>query len=157
GDLDLPGRWVDWENRIPAPSWISIVWRAEDDQLHTGARAVLEHLLNGVHTELYAGAEVNWPSWRTFAGTFGGQQLTMAGLRPDLWAIGHSTESGAAVIQQDGRIIADRAGSPSLAVLRGWLTDWEKAGRPAPEDFAPSLVRHDDSRDRAGWTLRLSL
>ncbi|MEU1791630.1 methyltransferase domain-containing protein [Streptomyces sparsogenes] len=153
GDLDLPGRWVDWENRVPAPSWISIAWRAEDDQLHTGARIALEHLVNGAHTEPYAGAEVDWPSWRTFAGVLGDQQLTMAGLRPDLWAIGHSTKSGAAVIQQDGKIIADRPDSPSLAVLRGWLADWETAGRPAPEGYTASLACHDE----AGWTLRLSL
>ncbi|GAA2350197.1 hypothetical protein [Streptomyces cuspidosporus] len=157
GDLDLPGRWVDWENRVPAASWISIAWRAEDDHLHTGARSALEQLLNGTHTELYAGAEVGWSSWRTFAGTFGGRQLTMAGLHPDLWAIGHSTESGAAVIQQDGKIIADRAGSPSLAILRGWLADWEKAGRPAPECYTPSLVRQDDFPGGVGWALRLSL
>ncbi|MGO4429914.1 protein-L-isoaspartate(D-aspartate) O-methyltransferase, partial [Streptomyces sp. MCAF7] len=79
------------------------------------------------------------------------------GLRPDLWAIGHSTESGAAVIQQGGQIIADRADSPSLAVLRGWLADWEKARRPAPADYTPSLVDQDDSRNPAGWALRLSL
>ncbi|WP_206282694.1 protein-L-isoaspartate O-methyltransferase family protein [Streptomyces barkulensis] len=26
-DFDVPLRWVDWENRIPAPSWISTAWR----------------------------------------------------------------------------------------------------------------------------------
>ncbi|CAM5674967.1 Protein-L-isoaspartate O-methyltransferase [Streptomyces hirsutus] len=27
-NLDLPGRWVDWENRVPSPSWISLRWAA---------------------------------------------------------------------------------------------------------------------------------
>ncbi|MEV5481853.1 MULTISPECIES: protein-L-isoaspartate O-methyltransferase family protein [Streptomyces] len=55
GDLDLPGRWVDWENRAPAPSWISIAWRGDDDPLHTGARTALGRLLNAAHTEPYDG------------------------------------------------------------------------------------------------------
>ncbi|WP_328549168.1 hypothetical protein [Streptomyces platensis] len=50
GDLDLPGRWVDWENRVPGPSWISLAWRAQDDRLHTGARTALDRLLNAAHT-----------------------------------------------------------------------------------------------------------
>ncbi|OIJ98998.1 protein-L-isoaspartate(D-aspartate) O-methyltransferase [Streptomyces sp. MUSC 14] len=150
-NLDLPGRWVDGETRVPGPSWISIAWREKDDHLHTGARTALTLLLKDAHTEPYAAGEVDWPSWRTFAAHLADPQLTMAGLRPDLWAIGHSTPTTAAVLQQDGTLLADRPDSPSLAVLRGWLTSWEQAGRPAPETYTPTLVRHDD-----GWHLRLS-
>ncbi|MFF7234454.1 hypothetical protein [Streptomyces sioyaensis] len=154
GDLDLPGRWVDWENRVPGPSWISLAWRAQDDRLHTGARTTLNRLLNTAHTEPYEGGDVDvdWPSWRTFAAALGNPQLTMAELRPDLWAI---TET-AAVIQQDGVILSDSPESPSLSALRDWLTAWEKAGRPAPETYTPTLVPADDDQSSAGWHLRLS-
>lgn len=150
-DLDLPGRWVDWENRVPAPSWISIAWRGEDDYLHTGARTALDRLLKDAHTEPYAGEEIDLPSWRTFAATRGDHRLTMAGLSPDLWAIGHTTTTTAAVIQQDGTILADAPDSPSLTVLREWLQQWEEAGRPAPATYTPALIRTGD-----GWDLRLS-
>ncbi|MGD9482897.1 protein-L-isoaspartate(D-aspartate) O-methyltransferase [Streptomyces sp. TRM70308] len=150
-NLDLPGRWVDWENRTPAPSWISIAWRERDDRLHTGARTALSHLLKDAHTEPYDGDELDWPSWRTFAAAQADPHLTMAGLNPDLRALGHSTATTAAVIQQDATILADRPDSPSLAVLRDWLTAWEEAGRPAPETYTPTLTR-----DAEGWHLRLT-
>lgn len=154
-DLDLPGRWVDWENRVPAPSWISIAWRQQDDRLHTGARTALGQLLKDAHTEPYDGPEVDWPSWRTFSAALADPQLTMAGLTPDLWVIGHSTATTAAVLQQNGTIIADGPDSPSLSVLRDWLTAWENAGRPAPETYTPTLVSHDEP-GLTGWNLRLS-
>ncbi|MFD9208727.1 protein-L-isoaspartate O-methyltransferase [Streptomyces sioyaensis] len=156
GDLDLPGRWVDWENRAPAPSWISIAWRGDDDPLHTGARTALGRLLNAAHTERYDGPEVDWPSWRTFAAVLGDHRLTMAGLRPDLWSIGHTTATTAAVIQQDGTILADRPDSPSLAVLHGWLKQWEEAERPAPETYNAALMRAGGDEEPEGWHLRLS-
>ncbi|WP_275466333.1 hypothetical protein [Streptomyces noursei] len=154
--LDLPGRWVDWENQVPAPSWISIAWRATDDHWNTGARTALGRLLKDAHTEPYEGGEVNWPSWRTFAASQADPQLTVAGLTPDLRAIGHSTASTVAVLQQDGTLLADRPDSPSLATLRSWLTSWEEAGRPAPETYTPSLVRGSES-EMPGWSLNLSL
>ncbi|WP_228978497.1 protein-L-isoaspartate O-methyltransferase [Streptomyces sp. DH12] len=151
-DLDLPGRWVDWENRVPTPSWISIAWRDADDHGNTGARTALGQLLSkDAYAEPYEGAELDWPSWRTFAAAQADQQLTAAGLRPDLWAIGHSTPATAAVIQQDGTLLADHPDSPSLTVLRGWLATWEAAGRPAPETYTPALDRTD-----RGWALRLN-
>ncbi|MEU6330525.1 methyltransferase domain-containing protein [Streptomyces sp. NPDC047049] len=156
GDLDLPGRWVDWENRVPGPSWISLAWRAQDDRLHTGARTTLNRLLHAEYTEPYEGGEVDWPSWRTFVAALGNPQLTMAGLRPDLWAIGHSTSETAAVIQQDGMILADSPDSPSLSALRDWLTTWENAGSPVPESYTPTLVPAGDGEGPAGWHLRLS-
>ncbi|MGW5927724.1 hypothetical protein ACWF2L_15945 [Streptomyces anulatus] len=30
--LDLSGRWLDWESRMTAPSWISVAWLERDDQ-----------------------------------------------------------------------------------------------------------------------------
>jgi protein-L-isoaspartate(D-aspartate) O-methyltransferase len=75
----------------------------------------------------------------------------MAGLSPDLWAIGDSTPTMATVLPQDGTILADRPDCPSLAILREWLTAWETAGRPAPETYTPALARGAD-----GWHLRLS-
>ncbi|WP_432037250.1 protein-L-isoaspartate O-methyltransferase family protein [Streptomyces cucumeris] len=156
GDLDLPGRWVDWENRVPGPSWISIAWRGKDDWQNSGARTTLHRLLGDAYTERYDGDEVDWPSWRTFLAAAGNPYLTMAGLKRDLWALGHSTRTTAAVIQQDGTILADRPNSPSLEVLRVWLRNWETAGRPAPESYVPSLVRCEGGDGPAGWDLRLS-
>ncbi|KAB7850141.1 protein-L-isoaspartate O-methyltransferase family protein [Streptomyces mobaraensis] len=156
GDLDLPGRWVDWENRTPAPSWISIAWRERDDHLHTGARTALARLTTNAHSEPYAGAELDWPSWRTFAAHLADPQLTMAGLTPNQWAIGHSTMTTAAVLQQDGTLLADRPDSSSLAVLRSWLTAWEQARRPAPDAYAPTLTRSTAEHETPGWHLRLS-
>ncbi|MFF5719280.1 protein-L-isoaspartate O-methyltransferase [Streptomyces buecherae] len=153
-NLDLPGRWVDWENRVPSPSWISIAWRDRDDRLHTGSRRVLSMLLKDAHTEPYT-TTIDWPSWRTFVAAQADAQLTMAGLTPDLWAIGHSTPTTAAVLQQDGTILADHPNSPSLVVLRDWLARWEDAGRPAPETYTPKLVRRTD-QSITGWNLRLN-
>ena len=55
----------------------------------------------------------------------------MVGLAPELLAFGHSTPESAAVVTQDGRILADAPHSPSLTILRGWITNWIAAGRPA--------------------------
>ncbi|WP_043242345.1 protein-L-isoaspartate O-methyltransferase family protein [Streptomyces violaceusniger] len=153
-DLDLPGRWVDWENRVPAPSWISIAWRDLDDRLHTGARTALRQLLKDAHTEPYDGPDINWHSWRTYAACLADPQLTQAGLRPEQRALGHTTATTAAVIQQDGTILADHPDSPSLTTLRGWLTAWENAGRPAPDTYTPNLTQHDEP-GLTGWKLRL--
>ncbi|GLW19940.1 hypothetical protein Stsp01_66830 [Streptomyces sp. NBRC 13847] len=154
-DFTVPGRWVDWEYRVPAPSWISIAWRAADDWRGTGARTALDRLRSAVYAVPYGGQDLDWPSWRTFAAATEDRHLTMAGLCPDLVAIGHSTESSAAVIQQDGMILADSPQSPSLTVLRGWLADWEAAARPAPATYRPSLVSSYEP-DAEGWHLRLS-
>ncbi|MER6548487.1 hypothetical protein [Streptomyces sp. NPDC001250] len=70
-------------------------------------------MLKDAHTEPYATGEVGWPPWRTFTAHLADPQLTMAGLRPDLLAIGHSTATTAAVLQQDGTLLADRPDSPS--------------------------------------------
>lgn len=152
-DFGVPLRWVDWENRTPAPSWISVAWREQDDWLHTGARTVLERLLKDAHTEPYRGEPIGWNSWYAYAAAIGDPHLTMTGLAPDAWALGHSTATTAAVIREDGTILADAPNSPSLAALRGWLADWENAGRPAPEIYTPTLDR-DDPAD--GWRLTLT-
>lgn len=150
-DPDLPGRWVDWENRHPTPSWISTAWRTQDDHLHAGARAALDLLLKDAHTEPYGGDEIDWYSWRTHAAVHADPHLTMASVTPALHALGHTTPTTAAVIQQNGMILADRPDSPSLEALRGWLNAWEDAGRPAPETYVPTLVRGDE-----GWNLHLT-
>ncbi|MEV6477039.1 XF1762 family protein [Streptomyces sp. NPDC051657] len=98
-------------------------------------------LLKDAHTEPYSGGELDLPSWRTFAATRGDHRLTVARLSADLWAIGHTTTTAAAVIQQDGTILADAPDSPSLAVLCNWLEQWEDAGRPAPASYSPTLTR----------------
>lgn len=153
-DFDVPLRWVDWEHRVPGPSWISTAWREEDDWLHTGARTALDTLLKNSHTEPYREEPIDWYSWRTYAAAVGGTHLTAVELAPDEIGLGHSSPGSAAVIRQDGTILADAPDSPSLTALRGWLAGWEAAGRPAPETYHPSLVRDEGS---AGWALRLAL
>lgn len=154
-NFDLPGRWVDWEERTGTPAWISVAWRAEDDWLHTGARTALHLLVKDAYTEQYTGPDLDWHSWRTYAASLGSPQLTMAGLTPDVTAIGHSTPGTAAVIQQDGTLVADSPDSPSLAVLRNWLAEWASVGRPAPSQFTSSLTYRD--APVPGWDLRLAL
>ncbi|MFP8886761.1 protein-L-isoaspartate O-methyltransferase family protein [Streptomyces mangrovi] len=152
-DFDVPLRWVDWENRVPAPSWISTAWREEDDWLRTGARTALERLLKNAYTEPYQGGALDWDSWRTYAAAVGGMHLTAAEVAVDELGLGHSVPGSTAVIREDGTILADAPDSPSLVALRGWLAGWENAGRPAPETYTPALDRDDAA---GGWHLRLS-
>ncbi|WP_274919417.1 protein-L-isoaspartate O-methyltransferase family protein [Streptomyces sp. WZ-12] len=154
-DFTMPGRWVDWEYRVPEQTWISIAWRDTDDWRGTGARIVLDQLRNPGYAAPYAGERIDWPSWRTWVAATSDQNLTMAGLTPDLCAIGHSTQKSAAVIQQDGMILADKPDSQSLTILRDWLAGWEAAGRPAPETYQATLARTDNG-DTGGWDLQLS-
>lgn len=153
--FDTPARWVDWENRIPATSWISVAWRNQDDHLHTGARHALDLLLTAQHTEPCPGDSLDWASWRTFAAATGDVSLTLASVTPDTLALGHSTPTSAAVLQEDGTILADRHDSPSLAALRNLLAAWEQADRPEPETYTPTLTPADGP-DGSGWTLRLT-
>lgn len=154
-DFTVPLRWVDWEYRHPTPAWISTAWRERDDWQHSGARTALDLLREDAHRETYVGGSIDWASWRTWAAATGDPQLTMACLAPDLLALGHATPTTAAVLQQDGTLLTDAPNSPSLTALRGWLADWEKAGRPAPETYTPALIRHAED-DRDGWNLRLT-
>ncbi|MGD9484744.1 protein-L-isoaspartate(D-aspartate) O-methyltransferase [Streptomyces sp. TRM70308] len=150
---DVPARWVDWERRVPDPAWVSLAWRAGDDRRHTGARAVLDALQHPAHTDTYDGEPLDWDSWRTWAAATADPHLTLAGPRPNVLALGHSTATTAAAIQTDGTLLADAPDSPSLAALRGWLADWEAAGRPAPATYHPHLVQRADG---TGWDLRVT-
>ncbi|MFE3124498.1 protein-L-isoaspartate O-methyltransferase [Streptomyces hydrogenans] len=155
-DLNVPGRWVDWETRVPAPAWISIGWRDRDDRLRSGARATLERLQDpGAHTGTYAGGALPWASFQAFVAAQADPQLTVGAVRGGRWAIGHSTPTSAAVIEEDGTIFADAPGSASLAVLRRWLGAWEEAGRPAVESYSATLVPVFDGPE-PGWRLRLA-
>jgi protein-L-isoaspartate(D-aspartate) O-methyltransferase len=154
--LTVPPRWVDWCIPHPVPSWIAIAWRADDDWLHTGARAALDLLLNPGHTETYARDPLDWRSWNAYTAVLDDPHLSVAALRSITRAIGHTTPTSAAVIQPDGTILADSPGSPSLQGLRDWLQRWEHAGRPAAGAFTPALVSCDRD-DFPGWDLRMSL
>lgn len=151
--LTIPGRWVDWSIRHPAPSWIAIGWRHDDDWLRTGARTALDRLLIPEHTEHYDGAPLDWPSWAAFTAVMGDPQLSIAALRGETRGIGHTTATSAAVLQTDGVIIADSPHSPSLTALRTWLHRWEHAGRPAADVLTPTLIPND-ADGCPGWDLR---
>ncbi|MFI9723793.1 hypothetical protein ACIHFE_29740 [Streptomyces sp. NPDC052396] len=147
---------MDWENRVPASSWISIPWRERDGWRHTGARTALNLLLKNAHTEPYNGPEVDWPSWRTFAAATGDPQLTMAGLSPR--PVGHRAHHP----HHSRRPPAGRhhpRGRPRLPVphhparLAGRMGE---GGAPGPETYTPALVRYDDSQGTSGWNLRLA-
>ncbi|QSY51107.1 MULTISPECIES: hypothetical protein [Streptomyces] len=150
----VPPRWVDWENRVPATSWISVAWRDEDDWKNSAAHATLDRLLDLGHTERYQGEAIDWSSLRLWLAATG-TRLTMTELAEDVPGLGHSTRHSVAVIQEDGTILADSTDSGSLTVLRGWLAAWENAGRPGLDAYTPTLVPDMDT-DVPGWDLRLS-
>jgi protein-L-isoaspartate(D-aspartate) O-methyltransferase len=153
--LTVPGRWVDYCDGQPDPSWIGICWRAADDAQHTGARSALSQLLHPGYSETYRPMELDWRSWYTWTAALGDPQLTLVSLRNEIRGLGHTTPSSAAVILPDARIVADRPDSPSLHDLRTWLQRWEHAGRPTPETFACTLMPHDGP-ELAGWDLQVS-
>lgn len=150
-ESDVPTRWVDWEYRLPDPSWISVAWRDQDDERNTGARATLDLLRTDSYRTHYTGNTIDWTSWRTWAAATGDPHLTVAEVKPNYPAVGHSTPASAAVLQPDGLILADSPTSTSLEVLRNWLTGWENADRPSPESYSATLTSHGLD----GWNLRL--
>ncbi|SCL70781.1 protein-L-isoaspartate(D-aspartate) O-methyltransferase [Micromonospora citrea] len=153
--LTVPGRWVDWCDNQPDPSWIAIGWRADDDAQRTGARSALDQLLRPGHTEIYRRQPLDWRSWHTFAAALGDPHLSFTSLRNQIRGLGHTTATSAAVIMTDATLVADSPDSPSLSVLRGWLDRWERAGRPAVDAFTTALVPHQGV-DLPGWDLRAS-
>ncbi|MEU2871572.1 hypothetical protein ABZ769_20520 [Streptomyces olivoreticuli] len=146
----LPAGW----NRVPSTSWISLAWRDQDDWKNTGAHATLDRLLDPGHTEQYQGEAVDWSSLSLWPAATG-SRLTLAELAEDVLGLGHSTRHAAAVIQEDGTILADSADSGSLTVLRGWLAAWEDAARPGLDAYTPILVPDMDT-EVPGWDLRLT-
>ncbi|MQS06326.1 protein-L-isoaspartate O-methyltransferase family protein [Streptomyces alkaliphilus] len=152
-DLDLPGRWIDWEVRHPEHSWVSIAWRKHDDWHHSGARTTLERLVHPAHTEP-ASAKTAWKPLQYWAAATADPGLSLARLAGEM-AFGHSTPTSAAALTKDGRLIADAPDSPSLDVLRGWIAGWHAAGRPTRDDYTPTL-ESADGPDGAGWNLRLT-
>lgn len=153
--LTVPGRWVDWCDNEPDPSWIAIGWRADDDEQGGGARSALNHLLRPGHAETYGRRPLDWRSWHTYAAALGDPHLSLASLRNQIRGLGHTTATSAAVILTDATIVADSPDSPSLGILWDWLDGWERAGRPAPGSFATTLVPHHGG-GLPGWDLRAS-
>ncbi|GAA3348776.1 hypothetical protein GCM10020358_68510 [Amorphoplanes nipponensis] len=153
--LTVPGRWVDWCDQQPEPSWIAIGWRADDDGQHTGARSALHHLLNPRHTEPYDRQPLDWRSWHTYAATLADPHVSLVALRNQIRGLGHTTATSAAVILTDATVIADSPHSPSLHILRDWLARWEQAARPAADVFTTALLPHYGS-DLPGWGLKAS-
>ncbi|MEU7906362.1 methyltransferase domain-containing protein [Actinoplanes sp. NPDC049118] len=154
--VSVPGRWVDYCDQQPDPSWISIGWRTNDDEKHTGARTALDLLLNPGHTETYSPMEADWRSWGAFTAALTDPHLSLASLRNRIRGLGHTTATSAAMILTDATILADRPDSPSLNTLRTWLGRWEQAGRPAADSFTTTLVPHHGP-GQPGWDLRAHL
>ncbi|BCY11034.1 protein-L-isoaspartate O-methyltransferase [Actinoplanes sp. L3-i22] len=149
--VTVPGRWVDYCDPQPDPSWIAIGWRADDPD-GSGARSGLNQLLHPGHTETYRDLEADWRSWSAFTAALADPSLSLVSLRNEIRGIGHTTATSAAVILTDATVIADSPGSVSMAVLRAWLTRWEQAGRPAPDGFSTRLVPYDGA-GLPGWDL----
>lgn len=138
---------------MPDHSWVSIAWRENDDWHHSGARTTLERLSDPGHTEETA-AETAWKPLQYWAAATADKGLTLACLADEM-VFGYSTPTSAAALTREGQIIANAPDSPSLAVVRRWIEEWNAAGRPAREDYAPALV-HADGSDGTGWNLRLT-
>jgi protein-L-isoaspartate(D-aspartate) O-methyltransferase len=149
-----PGRWVDWSIPGQQPSWIAIGWRDHDDLQHTGARTALARLLEPGHHERYPQLPLDWRSLTAYLAAVGDPRLTVVARRGEDRGIGHSTLDSAAVVLDCGTLIADRPGSPSLAMLRTGLAGWENAGRPGPDGYIPVLTPAGDVQP-PGWDLRL--
>ncbi|GAB7048482.1 protein-L-isoaspartate O-methyltransferase family protein [Catenuloplanes indicus] len=153
--LTIPGRWVDYCDHQPDPSWISIAWR-DDDPLRTGARAALDRLLHAGHTAAHHDMSTAWRSWTAYTAALGDRHVSLVSLRNRVRGIGHTTPDTAAVILADGTIIADTPHSPSLTILRTWLDRWETAGRPDAGSFPTTLVPYRGT-GLAGWDLRVRM
>jgi protein-L-isoaspartate(D-aspartate) O-methyltransferase len=152
--LTLPGRWVDFcDDREPDPSWIAIAWRTDDPD-GSGARSALGQLLHPEHTETYREMEADWRSWVTFTAALADSHLSVVSLHNQIRGIGHTSATSAAVILTDATVISNSPDSASLTVLRSWLEQWERAGRPAPDTFSTRLVPYDGP-DLPGWDLHV--
>jgi protein-L-isoaspartate(D-aspartate) O-methyltransferase len=154
-DLDLPGRWIDWETRLPQAAWVSIAWRARDDWHHSGARVTLERLNAPAHTEKADDVVPQWRAVQHWAAATADEGLTLARRASGDMVFGHSTPTSAAALTKDGHLIADASNSPSLAVVRSWIADWSEAGRPTRENYTPTLTPVSGP-DGTGWNLQLT-
>ncbi len=139
-DPDTPTRLVDWEYRLPSAAWRSVGWRKEDNELRDGARGALDRLLARSSIRETVGEEdIDWGSWRTWAAATDDHYLTAVGWPSGGIAVGHSTPESVAVLRHDGTILADRRASPSLRIVRDWFRAWDRAGRPAVEEYEGTL------------------
>jgi protein-L-isoaspartate(D-aspartate) O-methyltransferase len=153
--LTVPGRWVDYCNFHEDPSWIAIAWRTDDPD-GSGARSALDQLLHPGHTETYRDMEAEWRPWSAYLAALADPGLSLVCLRNQIRGVGHTSATSAAVILTDGMILSDSPRSPSLDMLRAWLTRWEHAGQPAIADLVPALLPNPDP-GCPGWDLRVSL
>ncbi|GAA1630702.1 protein-L-isoaspartate O-methyltransferase family protein [Actinoplanes couchii] len=149
----VSGRWVDFCDHRPDPSWIA-TGRRTDDPDRSGACTSLDQLLRPEHTETYREMETGWRSWVTFTAALADPGLSLVSLRNRIRGIGHSSATSAAVILTDATVIADSPGSTSLTILRTWLTRWEQAGRPTPDTFNTRLMPYDGP-GLPGWDLQV--
>ncbi len=153
--LTVPGRWVDYCDHRPDPSWIAIGWRTGDSD-GSGARSALERLLHFGHTETYRDMEMDWRPWSAFTAALADPGLSLVSLRNQIRGVGHTSATSAAVILTDGTIIADSSRSLSLNMLHAWLAGWQHAGQPAIENLIPALLPNTDP-GCPGWDLRVNL
>ncbi len=93
--LTIPGRWVDYCDHQPVPSWISTGWR-DDDPQRASARASLDQLLHPGHTETYHELPLAWRSWSVYTAALGDRQVSLVSLRNQIRGIGHTTADSAA-------------------------------------------------------------
>jgi protein-L-isoaspartate(D-aspartate) O-methyltransferase len=139
------------------PAWISVAWRGR----HPGhePRRALEMLSAPGHREPYSladGEREHRTAWRDFraycAARDNSTNLTSHGTIDGSTAIGFSSGNNAAVLSDDGAILANAGDSPALAKLRDYLNDWDQGGRAGLADMVPVAENTGD-----GWTVRLSL
>lgn len=138
------------------PAWISVAWRGR----HPGRdlRRSLAMLSEPGHREqrnLADGPGEHRQAWLGFraycAARDNGMNLTSHGTADGSTAIGFSSGNNAAVLTDDGTLLANTATSPALAKLRDYLRDWESADRTATSDLAATTETRDN-----GLAIRLA-
>jgi protein-L-isoaspartate(D-aspartate) O-methyltransferase len=141
-DFRVPMFYIDaTSDRGAKPAWISVAWR--DRHLGHDPRRTLAILSEPGHRERRDLADdpgeqrQAWLDFRAYcAARDNGINLTSHGTADGSTAIGFSSGNNAAVLTDEGTLIANTVTSPALAKLRDYLHDWGSAGRLAITDLA---------------------
>ncbi|MFC0623648.1 protein-L-isoaspartate O-methyltransferase family protein [Kribbella deserti] len=156
--LGLPMFYADASNGdTDAPAYVSIAWRDSARPGDAQATLAMLHQPNLVQASVFSDDEreqaTRWHDFRSYCiarSSGDGSNLTVYGTGAPGWilSIGFSSSRNAAVLTQDGQLIANSENSPALMKLREFMSDWHNAGKPGLELLRGRLVRQDP-----GWAV----